>query len=201
MMKLHLALALLFSGAALAGTATSVPGDFVLRNPDGTYPAPYTEKSARFPTKEACDAAMAALNRTQQYKCDVSYKGTAVATCENERAPRIYLEAVTVDGQTAWEFPEHRWPLREGSTTEYVTVAWLYVHNSAWPAGYPNCWVRGWEDTSLWRVNPAAEPARPFMERIEPGMTADDTDLQNSIEPFNWVPTGPYCKNGDCSTA
>jgi hypothetical protein len=134
-----------------------------------------------------------------QYKCDVSFKLIVVTTCEDEKAPRLYLTQVTVNGETAWQLPAYTWPLKAGSTTEYEERAWLYIHNSAWPGGYPACWVRGWEDPSLWRENPAAEPGKVFMERIEPGMTADDVDLPSDTTPNGWSPPGPYCPDGDCS--
>jgi hypothetical protein len=174
----------LLTMAALASTSTTVkPGDVVLRNQDNTIPAGYTATTSRFKTPEECKSAAATLGGTR--KCDQSTLITTVATCADEPAPHIYLELIDVEGTKAWNLPASRWP-----EPDYVQQAWLYVHNPAWPLGYPACWVRGWEDPALWRENPKAEPGKVFMERIEPGMTAEDVEMPNSVEPV-CKPDGP----------
>lgn len=166
------------ASAAVAGVTTTIkPGQWVLRQQVGAT----IKDISRHASLDECAAAAPAAG---PWRCDTSVQVTAVANCVDEKAPRIYLTQAEIDGQKYWELPESGWPLLADSTTEYVERTWLYVHNPAWPAGYPNCWVRGWEDPNLWRMNPAAEPGKVFMERVEPGMA--DIVLPNSVEPVYW---------------
>lgn len=176
MKQLALILAALVTTATLAGTtATTKPGDFVLRNPDNTIPTGFDTKSSRFTTLELCVAA-AQKTGVATYKCDQSTQVVVARNCDGEPAPRIYLTQVDIGGTKAWELPETRW-----LEPDYVEQQWLYVKNPA-PV-YPACWVRGWEDPTLWRANPKAEAGKVFMERIEPGMTAEDIEMPNTEEP------------------
>lgn len=188
---------------AFGSTSTSATlrtGEFVLRNTDGTIPAPFTKDTNRFATDTLCrDAGEAAVKagtmKPGTYKCDRSdaLTITMTSTCADEPAPRVYLELVLLpdgNGAKGYDLPEMEPPkLKDGSDSEYMPERqWLYVHGPAWPAGYPNCWVRGWEDPALWRANPKAEPGKMFLERVEPGMTADDVELPNVEEPVEWPP-------------
>lgn len=170
--------AALAAGAAASTSTTVKPGDFVLRNQDNTIPPGYTSITSRFKTFEECHAAAVALGDTR--KCDHSDLITTVSTCADEKAPRIYLAKVTVDGKQYWELPGASW-----TEDTYIEMAELLVHNAAWPAGFPNCWVKGRAPRSEWRMNSKDEPGKAFMEHLEPGMPTADLleEVPNSDEP------------------
>lgn len=174
-MKLAAIAMLLVAASVSAGvTVTKSPASYELHSmPDNKMvPGPWPTSA------ELCETIgtdMAKAGKLADFACVTRTPFKVAVTCADEKAPHIYLEQVEIDGGKYWEMPAYDWPKR--SDTEYDERAWLYVHNPAWPAGYPNCWVRGWEDPTLWRANPKAEPGKVFMERIEPGMTAEDVEL------------------------
>lgn len=168
-----------------AGTVTETPGDYVLRNADNTPIVGLV--NFRFATYAECKAASSVL-KTGRYKCDHSTGLNVVQSCLNEPAPRIYLPLVDLQdgsGTKGYELPEMEPPtLKAGSDSEYMPERdWLYVRNPKGDAAYPNCWIRGWEDPTLWRVNPKAEPGKVFMELITPDMKAEDVEMPGVMEP------------------
>lgn len=169
---------MLIFGVTYAGiTATVVPGPSVLHPGDGTASVNYTG-----PTSSAqCDQA--AKKIIGKSTCsDVRYI-TGVADCTDEKAPKLYLAKVKIEGSEYLELPG-------ASFTEdtYTEMADLYVHTAAWPAGYPNCWVRGVAPRAEWRLNTKDEPGKAFMERRDPSMPPGDliADELDSVEPVCW---------------
>jgi hypothetical protein len=168
----------LLTAAAIAGiTVTPKDGDYVLHNADNTYPTGYTSTTARFKDRALCEAAVAAGAKAGTLKpgvkCDTSVGFTFAQDCEGEKAPKLYLAQVDIDGKKYWDLPGASF-----TDDTFVEMAELYVHNATWPAGYPNCWIRGQAPRSEWRKNAVAEPGKVFMERLEPGMTTADLELE-----------------------
>lgn len=179
-----IALAATTSIAFASSTATVKPGQFVLVNADSSLPAGYDATTNRFDTLQACSDAAAKL-KSANYKCNQSNAVTVTSTCADEKAPHIQLTQVDLNGTKAWDLPPFQW-----IGDSYTEQEWLFVHGPTWPNGYPNCWVRGWEDPTLWRENPKAEAPNVFLERIEPGMTAADIEMPDVMEPV-CKPDGP----------
>jgi hypothetical protein len=174
------AIAAFASAAFASSTATVKPGQYVLVNADNSLPAGLDATTNRFDSLQACSDAAAKLTGAPTFKCNQSNLVTITRTCVDEKAPHIDMPKNSdggFDEPDAAAFPV------PGDDTQWRTLQWLFVHNSKWPDGYPNCWVRGWEDPTLWRVNPKAEAPKVFMERIEPGMTAADVELPDVEEP------------------
>ena len=181
-MKVMLSLfALALSSAALASsTLKATPGQYVLRNADGTPVAGLTVY--RFASEQECfDAAK--LQKSGKYKCDHSVGVLITATCADEPAPPIYLVQVEHEGGMYWQLPEEGAfaPPEPSDANGWSVMRWLYVHNPQWPDGYPNCWVRGWVPEQLWRFNPNY-PGTPKLELIVPGM-AEVSELPNDMTP------------------
>lgn len=170
------------ASAAFAGTSVlEGPTTYEVHKADNTM-----EKGAWPTTVEDCVARAKA--QTPKGSCVIRRNFETVQNCEGVAAPHIYLELVDVEGTKAWNLPPSEWP-----EPDYLERTWLYVHNATWPLGYPNCWVRGWEDPELWRENPKAEPGKVFMERIEPGMTAEDVELPNITDDYDCWPSDAEC--------
>lgn len=184
---------------AVAGvTVTEKPGLTVMKRPDGTAKNLY-QKDAQpgETTHAACLRLLKESGILGEATCSDVAGITVAKNCEGEPAPRIYLSLVDLpdgNGTKGWELPPMEPPtLQAGSDTDYMPERdWLYVHGPKWPDGYPNCWVRGWEDPTLWRQNPKADPGKLFMERIEPGMTSEDVELPND-ESYTCWPTDTEC--------
>jgi hypothetical protein len=192
---------ILATSPAHASTTTSTTkknGEYVLRNTDGTIPVGFTATTNRFATDVLCYAAAekavgAGKLKPGTYKCDQSNAVTVTltATCSDEPAPRIYLSLIDLPdggGAKGYDLPEMEPPkLKAGSDSEYMPERdWLYVHNPAWPAGYPNCWVRGWEDPTKWRPNAVKDPGKVFLELVTPQNQAEVTELPNEESPVEW---------------
>lgn len=178
-MKLAAIAMLLAAAGAFAGvTITESPPSIELHSmPDNKMvPGPWP------PNYEACKALgtdLVKASRLGDFACVTRNSFKVAITCADELPPHIPL--IKVDGN--YVEPEAAAFAVPGDATRWETLQWLYVHNPAWPAGYPVCWIRGWADPDTWRVNPI-DPANVFMERIEPGMA--DIDLPNSVEPVIW---------------
>lgn len=183
-------LAALLTAAAFASSSTAVkPGDFVLRGTDNLPPPPFTSENNRFKTIVDCTNAAATLSGVT-YKCDQSNLITVTKTCADEKAPHINL---VKNSEGGWDEPDAAAFPVAGDDTQWRTLQWLFIHNPKWPDGFPNCWVRGWEDPDLWRVNAKAEPGNVFMERIEPGMTVEDIELPNIEDDYDCWPNDAEC--------
>jgi hypothetical protein len=136
-MKRALAAALLFVALAAAAafassTTTEQPTVYMILMPDDSI-----EKGKVWPkTEDECLTRARALSGS----CSIRRKFVTTTTCADEKAPKLYLakERSAEDGKDYWVLPGAGWT-DDGA---YIEVANLYVHNAAWPAGYPNCWVR-----------------------------------------------------------
>jgi len=200
------ALALLFAASLTLASSTTTPtstiktGQYILHKPDNTVPAPFNATTARFNSLEECQKAAESIRLAGGYKCDTSIAVTVTmvttSTCADEKAPKLYLAQVTgEDGRKYWEVPAAGF-----IEPDYVEVAELYVHNPSWPAGYPNCWVRGQALRAEWRVNGATEPGKVFMERLEPGMSTADLWPDESIEePVSFTPELQAAWDASCA--
>jgi hypothetical protein len=103
---------------------------------------------------------------------------TVEQDCAGVKAPTI---ALVKQDDGSWLEPEARAEPPVPPSTDWTTTQYLYVHNPAWPAGAPACWVRGWT-ADEWRVN-GTDPNAVFMERKEEGM-ADLPDGPPSVDPY-----------------
>ena len=194
MKRILFALALVgLSGIALgSSTVATKPGDYVLRNKDNSDIAELiaAKKPTRFATLQECAEASKAL-KSGAYKCDQSTALTVTSTCADEPAPRLYLSLVDLEGGgKGYALPEMEPPqLAPGSDTEFLPERdWLFVHGPTWPAGFPNCWVRGWDDPLKWRQNFVKDPGKVFLELITPENVAEVYELPNTIEPVTPPP-------------
>lgn len=177
------AVMLLAAAFATASTSTTVrPGEYVLRNANATEIPELPSPKNRFTTLDACMKALDAY-KDGPYRCDQSNAVTKTSTCADEKAPRLYLAKVMIEGAEYLELPG-------ASFTEdtYTEMADLFVHGPTWPGGYPNCWVRGVAPRAEWRLNTKDEPGRPFMEPRTADMPPGDliAEEPNSIEPVCW---------------
>jgi hypothetical protein len=181
-----ISLAFVAAGALAAVTVTETKGAAQLHATDGTS-ATYTDKPGATAHQQCLDAVAALYKGPAKLeaKCWDEWKVVAQADCADVKAPTIPLVKQTdpTTGAISWLEPDaEARPVAGSTTNEWETVQMLYVHNPAWPAGAPACWVRGLELPQLWRVN-GTDPNAPFMERIEPGMTAlEEGPL--SVEPY-----------------
>jgi hypothetical protein len=177
-MKRALGAALLFVALAAAAafassTTTEQPTVYMILLPDDSI-----EKGKVWPkTEDECLTRARALSGS----CSIRRKFVTTTTCADEKAPKLYLAKVVIDGKEYWDLPG-------ASFTEdtFVEMAELYVHNAAWPAGYPNCWVRGEAPRDEWRMNSKDEPGKVFMELRTPEMPPGDlvAEEPNSVEPM-----------------
>ena len=155
-------------GIAKGGTTvTETPGPSQMHAADGTS-VTFKAKDG-LPTPHAqCVNAVAALFKGPDKltaTCWDSFSLVVEADCANVKAPTIPL-VKQADG--SWLEPDARAEPPVPPSTDWPTTQFLYVHNPAWPAGAPACWVRGWT-ADEWRVN-GTDPSAPVMERKEAGM-------------------------------
>jgi hypothetical protein len=152
----------LAAGAAFASsTTTEQPTVYMILLPDDSV-----EKGKVWPkTEDECVTRARALSGS----CSIRRKFVTTTTCADEKAPKLYLAKVMIDGKEYWDLPG-------ASFTEdtYIEMANLYVHAATWPGGYPNCWVRGQAPRDDWRLNSKDEPGKAFMEIRTPDMPAGD---------------------------
>jgi hypothetical protein len=177
-----IAFALLAAAAIASVTVTEAPTVYMILLADNSI-----EKGKPWPTTlEECVARAKAI--TPQGSCSIRRTFTTVTTCADEKAPKLYLVKAKnpEDGKDYWELPGADFT-DDGNFTE---MADLYVHAPAWPAGYPNCWIRGQAPRDEWRLNSKDEPGKAFMEHRESGMPEGDlvAEESNSVEP---MPTPP----------
>lgn len=170
---------------ALAGTTVTVKNGPTVMNPapPGVKRNLYdtdTDAVAGESTHQRCVRITGAL--PGHSTCTDVFDITVTQTCADEKAPRIQL-VKNADG--GFDQPDAAVFPVAGNDTKWDTKQWLFIHNLAWPNGYPNCWVRGWENPDLWRLNPKVDAPNVFMERIEPGMV-DDVDLPNDESYTCW---------------
>jgi hypothetical protein len=171
-----IASALLTAAVFASSTTTEQPTVYMILLPDDTI-----EKGKVWPkTEDECLTRARALSGS----CSIRRKFVTTTTCADEKAPKLYLakEKSAEDGKDYWVLPGSGWT-DDGAYTE---VANLYVHNATWPAGYPNCWVRGEAHRDDWRLNSKDEPGKAFMEIRTPDMPPGDlvAEEPNSVEPF-----------------
>ncbi|HXE08333.1 MAG TPA: hypothetical protein VN612_10575 [Acidobacteriaceae bacterium] len=163
----------LFATTTLAGTtATQKPGDWALKKQGDQVVI------SRHASLDECVKASPA----GKYKCDTSVALDVAQNCEGEKPPKLYLSKETTDGTEYWVLPGAGW-----TDDTLVEVANLYVHGPSWPAGYPNCWVRGEAPRLEWRMNSKDEPGKAFMELRTPDMPAGDLIAD---EPNDETPAG-----------
>jgi hypothetical protein len=127
-----IASALLTAAAFASSTTTEQPTVYMILMPDDSI-----EKGKVWPkTEDECLTRARALSGS----CSIRRKFVTTTTCADEKAPKLYLskERSAEDGKDYWVLPGASW-----TADTFIEVANLYVHNAAWPAGFPNCWVRG----------------------------------------------------------
>jgi hypothetical protein len=172
-----IAFALLAAASIASVTVTEAPTVYMILLADNSI-----EKGKPWPTTlEECVARAKAI--TPQGSCSIRRTFTTVTTCADEKAPKLYLSKVTIDGKEYWDLPGASF-----TDDTYIEMANLYVHAPTWPDGYPNCWVRGEAPRDEWRLNSKDEPGKAFMEHREPGMP--DGDLV-ADEPNDETPVVP----------
>lgn len=159
---LTLIISLLTITTLASSIVTSKSGPTVLHPADGSSVT--FKDTATQSAHDACQAAVKALPPGKA-QCWDSTEFTITASCEDVKAPHIEL----VKGTDGWMEPDAR-ATQVGDA--WITEQYLYVHNPAWPQGYPDCWARGWTNPDEWRANDVSDPDAPFMEKLEPGMTA-----------------------------
>lgn len=176
----------LLAAAALAGvTVTEKPGVTVMKKPDGTATTIRQKDTQAGETMhQACLRMLGEAGIVGEATCSDVAGVTVAKNCADEPAPRIYLPLVDLpdgNGAKGFQLPDMEPPtLKAGSDSDFLPERdWLYVHGPKWPDGYPSCWVRGWEDPTLWRQNPKADPGKLFLERITPDMKAEDVEMPN----------------------
>jgi hypothetical protein len=172
---------LCITGVVIAGTTvTEVPGPSQLHPGDNTGNTTYKPKDGTPTPHEQCKAAL--VTAPKGSLCWDSYSLLIVTDCADVPAPTILLVATkTDDGSTSWLMPDARADAPVPPSTDWTTSQYLYVHNAAWPAGQPDCWVRGWT-TEEWRIN-GTDPSAPFLERKVEGM-ADLPDPPLTPDPM-----------------
>lgn len=167
--------ALAAAAAFASSTTTEQPTVYMILLPDDSI-----EKGKVWPkTEQECLDRAKAISGA----CSIRRKFVTATTCADEKAPKLYLAKVksAEDGKDYWELPG------AGFTADtYIETANLFVHNASWPAGYPNCWVRGEAPREEWRLNSKDDPGKAFMEIRTPDMPAGDlvAEEPNSIEPM-----------------
>jgi hypothetical protein len=169
-----IASALLTAVVFASSTTTEQPTVYMILLPDDSI-----EKGKVWPkTEDECLTRARALSGS----CSIRRKFVTTTTCADEKAPKLYLAKVMIDGKEYWDLPG-------ASFTEdtYVEMANLYVHGPSWPAGFPNCWVRGEAPREEWRLNSKDEPGKAFMEIRTPDMPAGDLVAE---EPNDETPAG-----------
>jgi hypothetical protein len=180
-MKALLVVMMLATVATAGVTVTEVPGPSQLHPTDNSGNTTYKPKEGADPPHKQCADALKALNG--KGLCWDSFSLLIVTDCADVPAPTIPLVKQTdpATGAVSWLEPDAAARPVAGSSIEWETVQWLYVHNPAWPGGQPDCWVRGWT-TDEWRPN-GTDPNAPFLERKLEGM-ADLPDGPLTPEPF-----------------
>lgn len=179
----RLALLLLFASPAFTGvTITESPPSIELHSmPDNKMvPGPWPP-SVDACKKQGTDLVLA--GKLGDFACVTRNSFKVAVTCADEKAPKLYLAKVMIEGAEYLELPG-------ASFTEdiFIEMADLFVHGPTWPGGYPNCWVRGVAPRSEWRLNTKDEPGKAFMERRDPAMPPGDliAEEPNSVEPVCW---------------
>jgi hypothetical protein len=124
--------------------------------------------------------------------CSIRRKFVTTTTCADEKAPKLYLAKVMIDGKEYWDLPG-------ASFTEdtYIEMAELYVHAATWPGGYPNCWIRGQAPRDDWRLNTRDEPGKAFMEIRTPDMPAGDLVAEEPNDETPMPQSAEYQKDWD----
>lgn len=143
------------------------------------------EKGKAWPkTEDECAERARAL--TPAGSCVIRRNFTTVATCADEKAPKLYL-AQDADG--LWWEPDAEAVQDPTNDTIWRTVQNLYVKNPEWPGGYPNCWIRGKVDVGEWCVN-GKDPAKVYMARKEDWpQECEDNEAPPVNEPTGRPPT------------
>lgn len=176
-----LATALVVTGTFAGVTITESPASIELHSmPDNKMvPGPWP------PNYEACKTLgtdLVKAGKLGDFACVTRNSFKVAATCADEKAPKLFL-VKDADGK----YPEpDGFAQQVPGTDDWITVQDLYVHSAAWPAGYPNCWVRGVTDSAAWCVS-GKDPASVFMARREDyPIECEDDAAANTIEPVCW---------------
>lgn len=176
-----IAMLLVAAGAFAGVTITESPPSIELHSmPDNKMvPGPWP------PNYEACKKQgndLVLAGKLGDFACVTRNSFKVAVTCADEKAPKL---ALVKDADGKYAEPD-AFAQQVPGTDDWDTVQELYVHNAAWPAGYPNCWVRGMTDSAAWCVS-GKDPANVFMARREDyPLECEDDAAADNVEPVIW---------------